>query len=166
MPRLSCLFFCCFIFCANPVQAEAVNFELMSADGVPQQLSDYRGQWIIVNFWATWCGPCVQEIPELVSFQKNNPQYRVLGIDFEDAPDMQALEAFRHRFNINYPILLIGETPLIPFEPLKGLPTTAIVGPQGNMIAHHTGPVSAQMLEQFINNQVSAAATANNSAAK
>lgn len=124
------------------------DFTLTDTSGTTIKLSDYRGNWVVVNFWATWCATCAEEIPRLIDFQKRYPGIRLLGINFEQQT-AKGLRPFLSQFQLNYPQLLLRYTTLSPFEPLKGLPTTAIVNPQGNMVSKYTGPITVEMLEAF-----------------
>ncbi len=134
----------------NPAtRAEPADFTLDDLDGNAVSLSDYRGRWTVVNFWASWCGPCVRELPELVTFQHANPDVQVLGINFEEGTAAEA-RRFLAPFAVNFPNLKAGDRPLVPFEPLVGLPTTAIVSPRGELVERHMGPVTAESLRRML----------------
>ena len=135
--------------CQNAQATEVVDFHLPDIKGNTVRLSDYRGQWVIVNFWATWCGPCLQEIPELNRYHQRHSNRVVLGINYEQIA-IEDLMKFIEEFGVVYPVLLIGDTPLVPFEPLKGLPSTFIVSPDGEYIASHIGQASETWLNDTI----------------
>ena len=127
-----------------------VDFTLTDLMGETRSASDYRGRWVVVNFWATWCGPCIREIPELIAFRERYiGAVEILGIAFEKTPTEQ-IRSFAQEFKINYPILLIGDEPILPLEPLKGLPSTFLLSPDGHLLKSHVGPVSAEQLDQWL----------------
>lgn len=137
-------------FSAMCTAQEVVNFRLPDLQGQLQDIAQYRGKWLIVNFWATWCGPCVAEIPELNAFEaRRKQQANVIGIAFEKTP-VDQIRRFVQQFNITYPILLIGEQPLVPLEPLKGLPSTFLLSPRGEYLHAHVGPVTVGQLEELL----------------
>ena len=143
---------------ANQVFAsEPADFTLPDPDGVEHSLSDFRGQWVIVNFWATWCSPCLKEIPDLVEMANMTEPVPVvvIGIDFEEI-DARALKKFMQTLKMNYLVLRVGDAPLIPFEPLKGLPTTFIVSPEGHIVFTKVGGATKEQLVEQLEIQLEA----------
>ena len=132
-------------------KGQAVNFSLQDIHGKTHALSDYRGKWVIVNFWATWCPPCLDEIPELVEFHQAHYKKDavVLGVDYEQ-PDLEYLKEFVDQTFINYPVLRTTQADTFPFGSLRGLPTTVIVSPEGVPVLKRTGAVTKSELEQAI----------------
>ena len=135
-----------------------VDFSLPDAAGEVHRLSDYRGQWVVINFWATWCGPCMVEIPELMRFHERHKDDDavVIGVNFEqiETPD---LVKFIDEMGINYLVVRAGDAPILPFEPLKGLPSTFFVDPHGEYVADHTGPLDAAAIDDFLAREALAA---------
>ena len=133
------------------VAADALQYTLQDLEEAAQSLNQYRNQWVIVNFWATWCGPCIREIPELMTFAgRLSEQAQVLGIAFEKTP-IDEIRAFVAEFGVSYPVLIIGEQPLVPMEPLKGLPSTFLISPKGQVVDSYVGPVTADQLADWLN---------------
>lgn len=134
------------------VQADPVDFSLPDIEGKVRTLSEFRGKWVVVNYWATWCPPCLEEIPDLVSFHDRHQDTDavVIGINFEDIPQDQ-LRAFVDDYFITYPVLRNGDM-APPTERLDvgGLPTTYIISPEGVPVARQVGTVTAGALEKFI----------------
>lgn len=136
-------------------QAEKpINF--VDLDGNKSTLADYKGKWVIVNLWATWCPPCIHEIPDLVEFHEKHHKVdaMVLGVNYEDI-DPQKVKTFTESLMVNYPIVRFEGKPdgrTSPFGPVKGLPTTYMISPEGKIVAARTGLVDAAMLEDFIRN--------------
>lgn len=138
------------------VQAEEKydNVEFIDLDGKSTFLSDYKGKWVIINLWATWCPPCLVEIPDLVLFHEahKDKDAIVLGVNYE-AIDLEKVRSFAESQMINFPVVRFkgrvdGKT--TPFGDLKGLPTTYMVTPKGKVVAARTGMVDQKMLEEFM----------------
>ena len=135
-----------------------VDFSLPDADGQVHRLSDHRGKWVVINFWATWCGPCMVEIPELMQFHERHKDDDaiVIGVNFEEI-EIPDLVKFVDEMGINYLVVRAGDKPVLPFEPLKGLPSTFFVDPNGEYVASHVGPVTGAAIEDFLAREALAA---------
>lgn len=129
---------------------EPVEFALPVLGGGEAALADFRGQWVVINYWATWCAPCRKEIPELSALHLERDDITVLGLAFEDV-DASAFARFLDEFHVSYPILLVDVyAPPEPFGAPKVLPTTIILDPRGHSVKAFLGPVTRHAIEDFI----------------
>ena len=132
-------------------QLSAVEYQLPDTEGQVQSLDQYQGKWVIVNYWATWCGTCLKELPDLVSLHENNKDRDivVVGVNFESISKDQ-LKAFVAEQSIPYPVLRSEPVPSTPLGPVPALPTTYIINPDGKVVAGEVGLVPRQDLEDYI----------------
>ena len=135
---------------AEPAATDVVDLTLPDLDGNPVSLSDFRGKWVIVNFWATWCPPCLEEIPDLVGFYEDNrDDVVVLGVDYEEVNE-EYLKGFVESHLMSYPIVRMDPIPVTPLGPVLGLPTTYIISPTGERMARQEGPITREALESYL----------------
>jgi len=146
MRRLAAATAALLLACA--VDAAPAEFELTGLDGTQHRLSEQRGKWVMINFWATWCPPCIHEMPELEAFYQahNNGEATVWGVTFEDTP-AELIREFVGDLNVSYPIMGLGRAPITPFGTVRVLPTTFVINPAGEFVRRFEGPVTAAGLE-------------------
>ena len=151
--KLRSFFLVCLATCSLSAVAEAVDFELPGLDGKMHRLSDYRGKWVLVNYWATWCPPCREELPELEVFYNNHKEIDavVLGVDMEDI-NKERLSKFVDNQFLSFPILMSKPVARSELGAIPGLPTSFLVTPKGEVAARQVGPITAGDLEEFIKN--------------
>ena len=127
-------------------------FSLPDTRGKIHTLSQYAGKWVVVNYWATSCPPCIKEIPQLEAFHQRHKNHDavVLGVDFEDI-SLAWLKDFMDSMSMSYPVLRSDPSQQVtPFGVILMLPTTFIITPAGELVAHQAGAVTAADLEAFI----------------
>ena len=118
----------------------APDFTLKDAEGQSVKLSDYRGKVVLLNFWATWCGPCQLEIPWFIDFQK---QYKsqgleVIGVSMDD-DGWAAIKPFVASHKVNYRILLGNDSVTQLYGGIDSLPTTFLIDRSGRIAKVHVG---------------------------
>lgn len=141
---------------ADPAGAEEAALPDMPAlhvttlAGEPWDLADHRGKWVVVNYWATWCAPCREEMPELSALATMREHIEVVGLAYEEIePD--AMQAFLDEFPVTYPIAIIGTyDPPADFDTPRGLPMTWLIAPDGRVAKRFLGPVHAGEIEAAI----------------
>jgi thiol-disulfide isomerase/thioredoxin len=135
-------------------KAAPLNFTLKDMNGVDVKLASFKGKPIIVNFWATWCGPCRAEIPSLVELQKQygeeGKDVVILGISVDDP--IEKLKPYAAQMKMNYPVLVGNGRDDVQdaFGPLWGIPVTVFIDREGRIAKKHSGIASKEQFEQEI----------------
>jgi thiol-disulfide isomerase/thioredoxin len=113
-------------------------------------LAEQRGLWVVVNYWATWCAPCIKEIPDLSAFAASRDDVRVIGLAYEEI-EIDELRAFLERVPAGYPIAVLDVyDPPADFDTPRGLPLTYLIDPEGRIVHRFLGPITSQDLSRKI----------------
>lgn len=140
-----------FLLGAHTVSFAAGNFVLKDIAGKKHILSDYKGKWVIVNYWATWCPPCLEEVPDLVALYdcRKNKDLVILGVAF-DYESAQEVTDYVNDMLISYPIVLGDEQVQKQIGFTEMLPTTYIFNPRGELVETKHGLVTKQYLNNLL----------------
>jgi thiol-disulfide isomerase/thioredoxin len=137
---------------AAPTEAPfyAPDFRLNSLDGTVYQLSDLRGRWVVINFWATWCAPCVEEMPVLQQVaDRYGENLLVLGINMRETA--AEISTFVDALGLQFPILMTPDDATLIAYSVVGLPQTVIVNPAGIIVDRRFGPLETERFTEQIN---------------
>ncbi len=154
MSRLSAVFFCALsAFGLTAHAADAAKKPQLSVTTLSDgnfDLVKQGGNWVIVNFWATWCSPCLKEIPDISSFVAAHKNVKAIGLAYEEI-ELDDLKKFLKDHPAGYPIALVDVySPPKDFDTPRGLPTTYLIAPDGTLSKRFLGPITAQDLETAI----------------
>jgi len=127
------------------------NGEFMLLNGEKRSLDDYQGSWVVVNFWAEWCSPCLEEVPELNAIHNNEQvgDIQVIGVSF-DPLDNQKISEIVIKWNIDYPVMASEPVPILPFGLPAQLPTNYLINPQGEVVKKLVGKQNAESILKAI----------------
>ncbi|WP_369976756.1 TlpA family protein disulfide reductase [Xanthomonas bundabergensis] len=126
------------------------TLKVKAVDGSDYDLAAHRGQWVVVNFWATWCAPCLKEMPELSALHVMRDNIEVVGLAYEDIEPAE-MQAFLKEHPVAYPVAILDTyAPPADFATPRGLPMTYLIAPDGKVAKQFLGPVNAHDIEAAI----------------
>lgn len=130
--------------------ADAQPFVFKDMQGNAQRLNDYRGKWVLVNFWATWCPPCIDEVPDLVALHEAHKKTDlvVIGVALESTE--KSVKAFVAKRNVTYPIVLGDYDMAEQVGQIEVLPTSYLYNPQGELVSYQEGILSRESVESYV----------------
>lgn len=133
-----------------PPDSGIPELRVVTLDGADFDLAEQRGRWVVVNYWATWCSPCLKEMPDLDAFARSREDVAVIGLAYEEI-EVEEMRAFLGEHPVRYPIAIVDVfEPPADFPAPRGLPMTWLIAPDGTVAKRFLGPVTARELSQAI----------------
>lgn len=132
-------------FIRNPDPAP--EFSLKDIEGKPLSAADFRGKVILITFWATWCGPCRAEVPDLIALQARYAgKLQVIGLSVDEGPADEVRQFVEAR-RFNYPVAIVPDDVQAKFGEIRGLPTVFLLDTSGRIVQKHVGLRNPQLYE-------------------
>ncbi len=133
-----------------PLSVLAEDFSLRDMQGKTHHLADYRGKWVLVNFWATWCPPCLAEVPELVALHNAHKDRDLVVIGVALDSTRSSVAEFAARTSISYPLVLGNHKTAAQIGEVDVLPTSYLYAPNGELVSYQAGEVTRESVETYI----------------
>ena len=129
----------------------APNFVLKKANGESLELKSLKGKVVVINFWATWCGPCRAEIPGMLQVydKLKGKGLEIVGVSL-DRPGFSVVSPFVEKMKIVYPVVLGDDKTVEAYGNIQAIPTTFVVDRKGNLVEEHTGSVTREQFEKLV----------------
>lgn len=139
------------LFSLHSIAFAANSFDLKDMAGKRHVLSQYKGKWVVVNYWATWCPPCLEEVPDLVALydSRKNKDVMVIGVAF-DYQNAKEVSQYVDDMLMSYPIVLGDDDTMKQIGFTDVLPTSYIYNPRGELIKIKHGLVTKQYLDSIL----------------
>jgi len=135
---------------AFSTNAFAINFELTDYQNKKYQLADYKGKWVVLNYWATWCPPCRRELPMLVDYNEAREDVQIFGINYEPDIKPDTLKNFVETYFINFPTIPATKAIDKKFGIPPGLPMTIFISPEGKIVKKMTGMLTKSFMDKTL----------------
>lgn len=133
-----------------PATNDVPALAIVTLGGAKYDLAAQRGRWVVVNFWATWCAPCLKEMPDLSALDARREDVAVIGLAYEEIEPAD-MQAFLQAHPVVYPVAIIDvASPPAGFDTPRGLPTTYLIRPDGRIAKKFVGPVTGADIEAEI----------------
>ncbi len=136
---------CAILLAAHTASAD--DWKLKDSNGVSHTLAGQKGKWVLVNFWAPWCPPCLEEMPGFSALQEKHRDLQVIGIAVMYRKKREVLDMAKEK-KLSYPVVLGNESIASEFGELTGLPVSFLYDPAGKLVGRHDGPLTPQQIEQ------------------
>jgi thiol-disulfide isomerase/thioredoxin len=135
---------------ADATKPEFPTLAVETFDGGRFDLAEHKGRWVVVNFWATWCNPCLKEIPDLIALDAAREDVDVVGLAYEEI-ERADMDAFLAKRPIPYPMAVLDVySPPADFDTPRGLPMTYLISPDGRVARKYLGPVTSEALLKVV----------------
>ena len=130
---------------------KATNFVYFDLKGNKHSFNENKGKWVLVNYWASYCPPCLAEMPDINRFyQHNKDKFTVLGLD-AGGSEVKDVIAFKKKYNIHYPLIPMQESTMLAFGIIMGIPTSYVIAPNGDIVDKFVGIITYDDLDYYVN---------------